>query len=231
MPPNEANEGAKDAATNTNTSASDDAGTKGAATDGNKADVIQAADNAGGDAAKTAAAATTTASAGSDAVAKPATAAATAAPEKYELTLPQGTPMEATEAQAFLDKAAADAKARGLSQEQANALLGDRAEVVKQHREIVSNWEAEIKADKDFGGENLPKTLEQSAAVLTKFFPGIDKAALNKTGFGSHPEFLRGLARIGRAMQPDGFIPADGPGQKEKTTAELLYPNMAAKKS
>lgn len=153
-----------------------------------------------------------------------------AAPEKYELKLPDGVPMLAEEAQELIDKAATDAKARGLSQEQANAVLGDRAEVVKQHREIVNGWAEEVKADTEFGGANLANTEKHSKAALAKFFPEITAEMLNKTGIGNHPGFVRGLARIGRAMQPDGHVAAGDPQPAKKTTKELWYPDLAAGK-
>jgi hypothetical protein len=49
------------------------------------------------------------------------------------------------------------------------------------------------------------------------------RVALNESGFGNHPEMIRLMAKVGKAIGEDsGFCPRSGRPDK-KTDAELFY--------
>lgn len=165
------------------------------------------------------------------AVAKPATPARKDEPkpdDKIELTLPEGSHLK----QEDVDKIASFAKEHGLSKDVAQKLLEresaslasrDQA-ALDQLAEQSEAWKQEIIADKDFGGEKAAETAQLAHDVAKRFGSETFVSELERTGLGNHPELVRMLARIGRAMSPDKMrgsgIPA---GAQRKSTESKLY--------
>lgn len=143
------------------------------------------------------------------------------APEKYELKISEGSVVDA----GFVERIAAHAKAQGLSQEQAQALLDQQSEQVgafiKQQSE---SWMAQSLADKEIGGEALNKNVEMAKRVIDRFGSESLKAELNKTGYGNHVEVLRLLVKIGSSMSEDQLVvPGSQPVSAPKSREELYY--------
>ena len=148
-------------------------------------------------------------------------------PEKYELKLPKDSVLDT----AHLERIAAEAKARGLSQEDAQALVErDNAlwatfakeEAVKTEA-YIKGWLDDAKADKEIGGENFTKNAELSYRVIEKFGTKEFKKALEDTGLGNHPELVRVFVKIGQAMGPDKFLPVGTTGKEDKSLADVFY--------
>lgn len=159
----------------------------------------------------------------------------TVVPEKYDLKLPEGS----TLSPAQVDKIAAFAKERGLSNEQAQGVLerehavladyvtGQRAEVTK----IQDSWLPAVKADKEIGGEAFEQNVTLAARVLDRYGTAELKKALSDSRYGNHPELVRVFARIGKAMSEDQLVQAGASASKEKLSlAERLYPNHKKEK-
>lgn len=166
------------------------------------------------------------------------------APEKYELKLPK----DSTYGQDFIDRTAATARTLGLSNENAQKLLEsfhnehvqqlDTA--LKAHQrggaewtKRVEGWEEAITKDPELGGEHLKPNVVMGNRVLKTFFPKSVSDFLIDTGYGSHPDVLRALLKIGKAMGEDKLVSPDVPsdGIPEKTELkDKLYPKTAAKK-
>ena len=150
------------------------------------------------------------------------------APETYDLKLPDGSPLD----KADIDKVTALAKEKNLSNEQAQLLLDQRNEAVKGERErgkamlaeARTKWENDSKADKEFGGDALQTNIDKYAApALEKFFSPEFKKLLAETGYGNHPELVRGLVRIGKAMAEDSPPESSSTGKGQRSIAERLY--------
>jgi len=152
------------------------------------------------------------------------------APETYDLKLPEGSPLDKAE----IDKVSALAKEKNLSNEQAQLLLDQRSEAVLAERqrgqatlsEARTKWDEACTSDKEFGGEALQGNLDKYAKpALDKFFSAEFKKLLAESGYGSHPELVRGLVRIGKAMAEDRPPESSGTGAGKKSIAERLYGN------
>lgn len=153
----------------------------------------------------------------------------------FQLELPEGSLLD----EAHVDKVVSFAKERGLSKEQAQAILNrdaaEKADFVKANRPGGETWQKQVGsyhqiclADKEIGGseENLKKSAEYAHRVIEKHFSPNIKEFLDQTGLGSHPDFVRGFARLGRSMAEDQASHGSSiPAPKEKTLAERLFAN------
>jgi hypothetical protein len=158
--------------------------------------------------------------------------APTAAPEKYELKLADGSPLDPSD----VDKVAAYARERGLSNEQAQAILDQRHEaatgITERQLEAFAakrtEWETQTWADPELGGTNKDATLANVQLVMDKFAPGADhelRKELAATGYGNHPAFVRFVNAIGKAMREDKPVGGNGPGAGQRSAADILYGN------
>lgn len=156
-----------------------------------------------------------------------------AIPEKYELKLADGTPLDAN---ADVQTIATFAKENGMTQEQAQKLADHNQTIAKsllqrqtafvvQERE---NWKKQTETDKELGGEKLQNTLSTAKLAMDRFAP--EGSALHKilieTGYGNHIEWVRLMHSIGKAMQEDKGLGGGGGGGKKKDAAHRLYPNL-----
>ncbi len=148
------------------------------------------------------------------------------APEKYELKLPEDSQLD----EAVLDRTAAYAKKRGLSNADAQELVDQQDQAVADHlkaaRGIADGWVAEVKADKELGGDNFKKSSELAKRVVNRFGSDAFKTALIDTGMGNHPELLRFCYNIGLQMGDDTLVvpgTTSSTPKTEKTAAEVMY--------
>lgn len=84
----------------------------------------------------------------------------------------------------------------------------------------VHAWGEEVKADKEIGGDKLNSTLASARKVVDTFGSDAFKSLLNSTGMGNHPEVVRMLAKIGKAISEDGFV-----NGAPKPAAKSFYDN------
>jgi len=160
-----------------------------------------------------------------------------AVPAKYELKFADNSPLAADQ-----ERIAAFARERGLSQEDAAKLVAHTQEVVdgvlgRQKAslpELAKKWEADTKADKDLGGDKYPATQANVRRVMDAFAEANPESSLgkllNESGYGNHPEWIRLVNWIGKAMGEDGGL-KKLPGDKKpdrKNTADVLYGNKAS---
>lgn len=147
---------------------------------------------------------------------------------KYDLKLPEKTSL----VQADLDRIAADAKARGLTNEQAQAELKAQNETAQaivdrqatMLQETRTKWVEQIKADKELGGDNLATTQRLSMLPVEKFMTPELRTFLRETGYGDHPEVVRFLVKLGKAMSEDKPVGGlGGGGGDKKSVADVLY--------
>lgn len=146
--------------------------------------------------------------------------AARVVPEKYDLQNPKDSLLGETELKA-VEKYAKENK---LTQEEAQAMVTEQAQYSKEHVERQKqSWLEASKSDPEIGGDKLSESLSLSKKVLDKFDPkGVFKVELEKYGYGNHPEMIRLLSAIGRAMEDDKVVHG-GPTVAQKSSAEVLY--------
>jgi hypothetical protein len=153
-----------------------------------------------------------------------ATPAPQGAPEKYEFKDTEGIKF-GTEA---LEKFSEAARALNLPQDKAQAILdGIAPQLAKQQVEAfkttVQGWQDAAKADKEIGGTKLTENLTHAKRTVDAYFSPDFSKLLRDSGLGNHPEMVRGLAKIGRTLASDTFIPG-GSGQTDSASkASKLY--------
>lgn len=154
-----------------------------------------------------------------------------AAPEKYEdFKLPDGMSVHEPTMQDFKTFA----KEHQLSQKDAQALVDMQAKVygegLKQIQEqwtkTQAEWRDEVKADKDIGGDKFNATLSVAKNVVDVFGNDKFKRAVESTGMGNHPEFIRFLYNIGKEFADDDVLTTGENAKPAISPAKVLFPNM-----
>ncbi len=86
----------------------------------------------------------------------------------------------------------------------------------------ANTWAAAVRADKEIGGEKLTENLAVANKALGAFFSKDAIAALQKVGLGNHPELIRGLVKVGKAISEDSFVPG-GKNTSSESPATRIY--------
>ena len=147
------------------------------------------------------------------------------APEKYEFTVGEGVELD-TEALKDFEPVARDLN---LTNEQAQKLVDAYPKILAgvQQRQAeawqaqTEQWAADVKADKEIGGDKLTANLSAAQRALDQFGTPELKTYLNDTGLGNHPDLVKAFVKIGKAMSEDGMV--DGSNQGQRSAAEVLY--------
>jgi hypothetical protein len=158
-----------------------------------------------------------------------ATTAAKEAAKSIKLELPRDSVLS----QADVDRVAATARERGLSKEDAEALLKEQDATVRGHvarqqeqsKTQRAEWVKTIQNDPELGGDKLAVTQKNSLRAIEKFMPPELREKLKETGFGDFPPLVKMLNAIGAAMAEDkGPLGGAGTGGAGKKSAEdVLY--------
>ena len=161
--------------------------------------------------------------------------AETDAPIEYtDFNLPEGMQLDKDAMADFMPFA----QKHKLSQEDAQAhvdIFAKGAErAVKANAkawvDLKSGWNAEAKADKEIGGEHYDDSIRLSKVFIKAWtkHTGNEKfaEALNTTGFGDHPEFIRLLKWAGDIVDQDDYQFGGSTGGAPRTQAEIMYPNQ-----
>jgi hypothetical protein len=152
-------------------------------------------------------------------------------PEKYELAIP-ATPGNSID-QADVDAVIAKAKAKGWTNEQAQAELNEVAQEMTALRTAI---ESELDAHAEVGGVHKQAAQEYARKALDKFLPANSPervafdALLNKTGYGSYAPVVL-LSRAGKSMSEDRPLGGGHTGRETAQTADArlsrMFPSMA----
>lgn len=153
------------------------------------------------------------------------------APEKYEdFKLPEGFEADTetlAEAQSLF-------KEMNLSQDAAQKLVdmwtGKQRTAqeanTKAWTDLRTAWVNEAKADKEFGGQNFNASLGLAKNALKAFGTPKLNEALEFSGMGDHPELIRFLTKVGKAIGEDSLkFGHAGQSQPKKDASDVLYPN------
>ncbi|MDC4196942.1 peptidase [Enterobacter cloacae complex sp. RIVM_C039474] len=148
------------------------------------------------------------------------------APEKYEFKAGEGVELDT----AALEQFEPIARELNLTNEQAQKMVdlyGTKIMPMVQQQQAeawqktTEQWAADVKADKEIGGDKLTANLSAAQRALDLFGGPVLKEYLNTTGLGNHPELVKTFVKIGKAMSEDGMV--DGSNQGQRSAAEVLY--------
>ena len=157
------------------------------------------------------------------------------APEAYEFKSPEGLP-EGTEIDTqVLDSYSEVARELDLPQDKAQMMLDKVMPTLHrrglEEQERQSNvWVKEAKADPDFGGDKLEENLGVAKKAIDQFgSDGLRDLLDSSMGLGNHPEMVRFMVKVGRALSEDRFV-GENQGQAvdpndDVAQARKLYPS------
>ena len=154
------------------------------------------------------------------------------APTEYQdFTLPEGIEMDTD----LLGKFAPILQGMKATQEQAQSFIDLHVEglqnlVATQQadwKEVVDGWKTAAQTDEEFGKGKYDASLATARVAMREFgTPALFKA-LEDTGMGEHPEFIRIFHRVGKAIEEDSFsFGKTGEEGAPKTPAERIFPNQ-----
>ncbi|HAB2181018.1 peptidase [Salmonella enterica] len=148
------------------------------------------------------------------------------APEKYEFKPAEGQELDA----AALEQFEPIAREMNLTNEQAQKMVdlyGTKIMPMVQQQQVeawqktTEQWAADVKADKEIGGDKLTGNLSAAQRALAQFGTPELKEYLEGTGLGNHPELVKAFVKVGKAMSEDGMVTGKESGQR--SAAEVLY--------
>lgn len=160
-----------------------------------------------------------------------AAAKAAGAPEKYEaFTQPEGTMLD----QGVIDQFTEAARELNLPQAAAQKLVDKMAPVMAQRQaeqaqQLVAEWETACTTDKEFGGAQLEQSKALAAKAMDQFATPEFKEMLNQSGMGNHPELMRMMVKVGRAISEEKIVIGGVPATSIRTPAQVLYPASSLK--
>lgn len=92
---------------------------------------------------------------------------------------------------------------------------------------LQDEWKGQVKADKEIGGDKLAPTLQTISKAIDTLGPDSAKAfreAVDFTGVGNHPAFVKGMAAFAKAITEGGHVTGTPPKQKQSLQEEF-FPN------
>ncbi len=155
------------------------------------------------------------------------------APEKYaDFTLPEGVTPNAT----VMDSFKGIAKELGLSQVAAQKLVDFQAQSVKAEvdarlNEFTKTVEAWGEESKKAFGSDFAKEFGNAAKAVERFGDASLRTMLQETGLGNHPALVKFCAKVGALLKEDAPVDGRRAGGEGKSTAELMFDKMPAKKT
>ena len=153
------------------------------------------------------------------------------APDTYEdFKFAEG--IEADEAQ--MAEAVEVFKDLNLTQEQAQKLVdfdNKRAQQAieaqaKAWEDTVNKWEESSKKDGEFGGDKFDESVSMAVKARDAFGSDAFNDMLDATGVGSHPEMLRFMIAVGKAISDDKILHGGQNSGGDKDPAKVMFPTM-----
>ncbi len=155
------------------------------------------------------------------------------APEEYEdFVIPENMELN----QEMVDAFKPIAKELDLPQDKAQKFVDLWSEGQKEQAQatedywnnVMVEWQTTAKNDKEIGGQAFDDNIASAKRALDTFGTTELLEALETTGMGNHPEIIRVLARVGKAIGEDKIhvgnanSPTDGP----RDPAKVLFSDM-----
>ena len=152
-------------------------------------------------------------------------------PDKYEdFTFPEG--VEAISEQ--VEVATEVFKDLNLSQEDAQKLVDLNTKFMQEEfdrqqkawDELTTGWKEKSTSDPEFGGTALEANMAIAKQGRDAFGGKEFVDMLETTGVGDHPEMVRFLFKLGKAVSEDSFLQGKASPGKSGTATERLFPDM-----
>lgn len=133
------------------------------------------------------------------------------APEKYEFKAGEGQELDT----AALEQFEPIARELNLTNEQAQKMVdlyGTKIMPMVQKQQAESwqktteKWAADVKADKEIGGDKLTANLSAAQRALDQFGDPELKEYLDSTGLGNYPALVKAFIKVGKAMSEDKVV-------------------------
>lgn len=107
------------------------------------------------------------------------------------------------------------------------AVMQSAAEKIGQaFQQVRDGWVSEAKANKDWGGDKLPKTLEGIGKLLEVHGSPEVRKLMDETGAGDNPHMIAFLNKMAGLLNEPSPINGGSPTAQQKSLAESLYPSM-----
>lgn len=106
-----------------------------------------------------------------------------------------------------------------------NEVAGDVAAAREDAwKEARREWATRTLRDREIGGANLDRTILLASRVVNSFGSEELKEVFRSTGLGNHPEVVRFMTRVGKALGEDELhVGSQSPTGGQKSAAELIY--------
>ncbi|WQY99866.1 peptidase [Salmonella phage VB_ST_E15] len=133
------------------------------------------------------------------------------APEKYEFKPAEGQELDTS----ALEQFEPIARELNLTNEQAQKMVdlyGSKIMPMVQQQQVeawqktTEQWAADVKADKEIGGDKLTANLSAAQRALEQFGDPELKEYLDSTGLGNHPALVKAFIKVGKAMSEDKVV-------------------------
>lgn len=153
------------------------------------------------------------------------------APEQYQdFSVPEGYEVDAE----LLSEFTPLLKELGASQEQGQKFVDLQAKVVqkvtdaqaKVWADTQGDWRKAGETDEEFGKGKYDESIMLARKAMRTIGGEGLVDALNKTGMGNHPEFIRFFYRVGKEIGEDNFSFGSANKDGAKTLAERMFPNQ-----
>jgi len=97
--------------------------------------------------------------------------------------------------------------------------------ILAQQTAAIQQWAKDTQADTEIGNANYEESTKLASKAIQTFGSDKLKEALNQTGMGNHPELVRMMVNIGKAISEDSFTAPDaGTGQKDDLSSIYDHP-------
>lgn len=95
--------------------------------------------------------------------------------------------------------------------------------------DMQTQWQTEVKSDKDLGGANLQTTLDGIAKLVEAYGSPELVNVMNITGAGNNIHVIRFVNKIAAKLNEGAPIAPGAPASVPQSAAERLFPSMAKK--
>ena len=155
------------------------------------------------------------------------------APSEYKaFTLPDGVELD----EAMLATAMPLLKEMNATQEQAQQLVDIQTKAVTEMVEAqtqmwtdrLSEWKASAETDAEYGKGKYDASISIARSAMREVGTPELTQALEETGMGNHPEMIRFMYRVGKAIGEDNVSFGGGTQEGGKSLADRLFPNHGA---
>jgi len=122
------------------------------------------------------------------------------------------------------------AKENNLTQEQAQRGVDMVAQMkqaeMTQWVEQQKSWVDDAKSDAEFGGDKFEQNIAVAVKARDSFGTSEFNEMLDTSGLGNHPEMIRFLNRVGKAISEDSVVVGGTSTTGNQTREAVLYPSM-----